>query len=80
MSETKYCEDCGDECETRRTRCPNCGKLVCSWCYYHVHGVYSFVASEHVGLVACQQSVEPTVIHGGENAEVVNQSSGEKPA
>ena len=45
MPEKKYCEDCGDECETRRTRCPNCGKLVCSWCYYHIHGVYSVVAS-----------------------------------
>ena len=30
------CEDCGDEAR-RRTRCPNCGKLICGWCYNHVH-------------------------------------------
>lgn len=30
------CEDCGDTCK-RRTRCPNCKKLVCSWCYHHTH-------------------------------------------
>lgn len=49
MKEPKYCEDCGDEVETRRTRCPNCGKLVCGWCYYHIHGVYSMVASDRIG-------------------------------
>lgn len=31
------CEDCGDEAK-RRTRCPRCRKLVCSWCWGHVHG------------------------------------------
>jgi hypothetical protein len=46
MPEPKYCEDCGDEVETRRTRCPNCGKLVCSWCYHHIHGVLAGVYAE----------------------------------
>lgn len=33
------CEDCGDEIPKgqRRHRCKNCGKLVCGWCYGHVH-------------------------------------------
>jgi hypothetical protein len=34
---SKYCEDCGDECR-RRTRCLNCGMLVCRHCYHHWHG------------------------------------------
>lgn len=31
------CEDCGDDFK-RRTRCKTCGKLVCRWCYHHIHG------------------------------------------
>jgi predicted amidophosphoribosyltransferase len=53
--EPKLCEDCGDECETRRTTCPNCGKKVCGWCYYHVHGTYSMIASKRVNITPCQQ-------------------------
>lgn len=37
----RECEDCHDEmqdCE-RRTRCKKCGKLVCGWCYNHVHSL-----------------------------------------
>lgn len=32
------CQDCGDDCQ-RRTRCPNCGQLVCRWCYHHIHNL-----------------------------------------
>lgn len=62
----KYCEDCGDEVETRRTRCPNCGKLVCGWCYYHIHGVYSMVASALLGQPnnTCSGLAVHTCIHG----------------
>lgn len=36
------CEDCGDPMTgapgmARRTRCPECGLLVCHWCWWHVH-------------------------------------------
>lgn len=37
-----YCDDCGDETR-KRTRCKHCGKLVCAWCYHHIHGVVSFL-------------------------------------
>lgn len=33
------CEDCGEDCK-RRTRCPRCGKLVCRWCYHHIHKLF----------------------------------------
>ena len=35
------CEDCEEEVNTRRTRCPHCGLLVCRWCYHHGHGQMS---------------------------------------
>lgn len=37
----KECEDCGDEVPfpRRRFRCRHCKKLVCGWCYNHVHGL-----------------------------------------
>ena len=39
-SQAKVCETCGDEMEAgqRRVRCPYCNKLVCGWCFNHVHG------------------------------------------
>lgn len=33
----RACQDCGDDTQKRRTRCKACGKLVCRWCYNHVH-------------------------------------------
>lgn len=35
----RECEDCYDEMQDneRRRRCPNCGKLVCGWCFNHTH-------------------------------------------
>lgn len=33
----RCCEDC-NAITYRRTRCRACGKLVCRWCYNHVHG------------------------------------------
>lgn len=30
------CQDCEDETK-RRTRCKNCGQLVCGWCLHHIH-------------------------------------------
>ena len=35
------CEDCGDYVP-RRTRCADCGFLICRWCYHHAHGVDEF--------------------------------------
>lgn len=34
----KECQDCGDQVK-RRTRCKNCGLLVCRWCYHHIHKI-----------------------------------------
>jgi len=42
----KACEDCGDEVQ-RRTRCPNCKKLVCRWCYHHAHRLEGVDLAEH---------------------------------
>ncbi len=41
MTPANDCEDCGDEIPEgqRRTRCPHCKKLVCGWCFNHVHGL-----------------------------------------
>lgn len=38
----RTCEDCGDEMDEgrRRTRCPECGRLVCGWCWNHVHALH----------------------------------------
>ncbi len=33
------CEDCEGDSFGRRTRCPICRLLVCSWCYSHVHNI-----------------------------------------
>ena len=33
----RACEDCGDDTQKRRMRCKVCDKLVCRWCYHHVH-------------------------------------------
>lgn len=35
------CEDFGESIDIgrRRIRCKHCGKLVCGWCYNHVHGL-----------------------------------------
>lgn len=44
-SGVRECEDCSDECETRRTRCPHCKKLVCRWCYHHTHGKAAAIIS-----------------------------------
>lgn len=41
----KCCEDCGEEVAGRRTRCKNCGQLLCSWCYHHSHKVFAMIAS-----------------------------------
>lgn len=43
----RYCEDCGDEMDPgrRRVRCKNCGKLVCPWCYHHVHLLARVIAA-----------------------------------
>lgn len=30
------CEDCGDKV-SRRKLCWHCGKLVCGWCWHHIH-------------------------------------------
>ncbi len=35
--EPLWCEDCGDDPEGRRFRCPRCNQLVCGWCWNHVH-------------------------------------------
>jgi hypothetical protein len=37
----RECEDCHDELMDiqRRSRCKNCGKLVCSWCFGHAHAL-----------------------------------------
>lgn len=43
----KCCEDCGDEVEGRRVRCPNCGQLLCSWCYHHSHKVFAMMAQSN---------------------------------
>lgn len=33
------CEDCGDDMQPtqRRRKCSKCDKLVCGWCFNHVH-------------------------------------------
>ena len=37
----RECEDCGDEVPSprRRIRCKHCRKLICGWCYNHIHGI-----------------------------------------
>ena len=40
----RCCEDCGDDVEGRRVRCPKCGVLLCSWCYHHSHKVFAEIA------------------------------------
>ena len=37
----RECEDCHDEMEDneRRRKCPRCKKLVCGWCFNHVHSL-----------------------------------------
>jgi hypothetical protein len=46
--ERSCCEDCGEipEREARRIRCPRCNKLVCRWCYHHVHAAELKVFTE----------------------------------
>lgn len=44
MAEIRYfkgreCEDCGDRCYCQRTRCRRCRKLLCPWCFHHVHSL-----------------------------------------
>ena len=50
MSDKKCCEDCGDEVEGRRVRCPNCGQLLCSWCFHHSHKVFAEIAQANKRL------------------------------
>jgi hypothetical protein len=58
----RECEDCGDEIEAprRRIRCKHCMKLICGWCYNHVHGIlwWNGVTTEsaEVTLQTCRTS------------------------
>lgn len=42
MVPVRYCEDCVETVVKgeRRQRCKHCDRLVCGWCYHHVHGVF----------------------------------------
>ena len=33
----RLCEDCQKMVTERRLRCRNCQKLICGWCWNHVH-------------------------------------------
>lgn len=57
------CEDCGDDCQ-RRTRCPNCNKLVCRWCYHHTHNLEDYVPPHR--LVPVENPEDPEEIIGWE--------------
>jgi hypothetical protein len=35
----RKCEDCEDEVDHRRLRCPHCKLLLCRWCYGYTHGL-----------------------------------------
>lgn len=39
----RECEDCHEEMmdKDRRRRCKSCRKLVCAWCWGHIHGFTS---------------------------------------
>lgn len=71
------CEDCGEDCK-RRTRCPNCKLLVCSWCWHHSHNLFS----EKVGMVVVESFVEiakkvdaELISEGKEELKYENESS-----
>ncbi|MGA9862104.1 MAG: hypothetical protein WA383_02330 [Terriglobales bacterium] len=58
------CENCGDEVK-RRIRCQNCGLLICSWCYNHVHAVVTLRSEiEHSNVEPRNRGSGGTMPHG----------------
>lgn len=45
----RECEDCHEEMmdSERRRRCNKCDKLVCAWCWGHIHG---FAGGTHIKI------------------------------
>lgn len=50
------CEDCGEEVK-RRFKCPKCLKLICSWCWNHIHAIQE-AKGESAGLADWGEALE----------------------